>query len=116
MFPSHVPDVQFVYNYSFGDMDVKAKIYEFYLKYIKPDSEFEINILDKTRKRFIDMMKDYDAWMRNDYFDQVGLYHFYDECIAEMKVLLIASLKRFKEYHHDGLLDILLIDSNNIDN
>ena len=100
-----MPTSDIIYNDD-GDVSIKAKIYKFYLKYIRINSEFEINILDSTRKGIIDKMKDYHGWMNDTYYDEVGLYHFYDGCIHEMKLLLIASFKRFKEYHKDDLLEI----------
>ena len=110
VFPSTVPTSEIIYNDD-GDVSIKAKIYKFYLKYINKNSEFEINILDSTRKRLIDLMTDYHGWMNNDYYDEIGLYHFYDGCIHEMKLLLIASFKRFKEYHKDDLMEIF-VDGN----
>jgi len=109
-FPSSVPLSEIVFNDDGGNVSVKAKIYKFYLKYIKVNSEFEINILDSTRKRLIDTMKDYNVWMNNNYYDEVGLLHFYDGCIDEMKILLVASFRRFKEYHKDDLLEIYVND------
>ena len=104
-FPESVPNSDMIHNDD-GDVSIKAKIHKFYSKYIRINSEFEINILDSTRKKLIDLMKDYHGWMNNNYYDEIGLYHFYDGCIHEMKLLLIASFKRFKEYHKDDLLEI----------
>eukprot|EP01084_Bolivina_argentea_P019171 35652_1 len=103
VFPSSVPNSEIVYS---EDVSIKAKIYKFYLKYIRKNSEFEINVLDSTRKGLHNLMEDYNVWMNNNYYDETGLYHFYDQCIAEMKILLISSYKRFKEFHAKDLNEI----------
>ena len=111
VFPASVPHSEIVYNDD-GDVSVKAKIYKFYLKYIQNHSEFEINILDSTRTKMGNMLKDYNAWMSTDYFDEIGLFHFYDGCIDEMRILLISSYKRFKEIHEEEL-ELIFADQNN---
>ena len=100
VFPSTVPNSGIVFDEN-GD-GVKTKIYKLYTKYVKKNGEFEINILDSTRKKIHNLMKDYDAWMQNNYFDEIGLLHFYDVCIREMQLLLIASFKRFKETEYSS--------------
>ena len=105
IFPDTVPQSEIVYNEE-GDISIKAKIYKFYMKYVERNSEFEINILDSSRRKLVGVLGDYQQWMNNDYYDEVGLFHFYDGCIQEMKMLLIASYKRFKEAHEQELKDI----------
>ena len=107
VFPETVPHSEIVYNEE-GDISIKAKIYKFWQKYIEPNSEFEINILDSSRKRLVDLLGDYQQWMNNEYYDEIGLFHFYDGCIAEMKVLLVSSYKRFKEVHGQELKEIFV--------
>merc|ERR1719420_209580 len=68
-----------------GDASVKREIHRFYVKYIRTHSEFEINVLDATRLRLTAVLGDYDNWLANNYYDEVGLFHFYDGCISEMR-------------------------------
>jgi len=106
VFPASVPHSEIVYDEE-GDISIKAKIYKFYRKYIESNSEFEINILDSSRQRLVAVLGDYTEWMGSDYYDEVGLFHFYDGCISEMKALLMASFKRFKALYADELDGIL---------
>lgn len=104
-FPANVPKSRIVFD---EDYDLttnkftdrsKHKIYKLYSKYIRKDSELEINISGRSRHALAVMMDDYDQWMNDhkyDNLDAVFLMHILDKCIEQMYDLLTASYRRFK--------------------
>ena len=72
-FPSFVPKSEIVYddndgtisNETNGDKwkEIKYRAYLLYIKYIKDDSEYQINISYELRSRFDNLMQTKDVWI-----------------------------------------------------
>ena len=76
-----------------------------YLKYIKVDSKFEINLAYSDRKMYSRLMENNNNWLKNKKFSSdIELYTLFDGCIMEMCGLLTAAFSRFKQSNQYQIL------------
>ena len=78
--------------------------YCLYEKYIKRNSEFEINIDYLTRNKLTKQINNIGNWIHNKKFDNMNIneilkyiYNIFDGCINQMKSLLRASYARYQD-------------------
>ena len=92
------------------DDEIKAKRVEFiirsyllYVKYIKSDAEFQLNISFDTRSKLTQIMDSLGDWINYDEFDKMTnteimkyLYDIFDDCLQQMHTLLTNSFTRYQ--------------------
>ena len=109
-FPASVPLSDIVYGHSeekmeidtiqradtIEDSEVKFKIMarDLYKKYLRSNSEFELNLSSKVRTRMDGLIGIYDEWIVRDY-DELQMAKVFDSCILELTALLRGSKDRF---------------------
>lgn len=71
---------------------------DLYIKYIRTESEFEINLRYGDRKRYSKLMENATSWLKERKHDSnMKLFELFDVCITEMCGLLIAAFSRYKQ-------------------
>ena len=81
---------------------LKEISFEFYVKYIKSNSEFEINISYFMRMKYIEIMDNHDQWINYVPSDlesknnmELFMNNLFDPIIEEMYSLMHGALNRF---------------------
>ena len=74
----------------------KIMAYNLYIKYIKTDSAYEINISDEMRNELTNLMGDLSKWLQLDSIDHRDLLLLFEDACHEMKKFISASLTRMK--------------------
>ena len=92
--PDTCPQSDIVY----GNDNFKLSARNLYVKYIRNESEWEINISATSRKKYILLMENGDKWLNelDEYDDLLKLYELFDLCIIEMIFLMKSAFSRFK--------------------
>jgi len=95
------------------DTDWRMKAYALWYKYVRVDSEYEVNISWELRKNFELMMKDNAQFlMDNNGLKIQDFYALFDKVKTEMVHLLRFSLSRFKfKEEYDTMVKILEAES-----
>ena len=75
--------------------NAKIKAHQLYQKYVKPGSEFEINISFQERNKLSNLLDKLDVLLSCN-VNLTDLLSLFEECKGEMKLLLQWSLTRFK--------------------
>ena len=74
---------------------LKILAYNLYLKYIKLESEYEINISYLKRNYYITLMDNKTLWFNNDTINEDSLFTLFDDIILIMYDLMDGSFSRF---------------------
>ena len=90
-------------------------MFDSWMLIIYSGSNYEVNISYTLRARFIDLMQDYDIWMKentdkddiNIDIDAIKLLLLFNEVIMEMYQLLDLALSRFKVSLNDRQHDVI---------
>merc|ERR1712154_631042 len=72
----------------------KVKAYKLFEKFIKEESESEINISGSQRKALTDLFS--NGWLENNDIEMMDLLLLFDDLINEMKHLLSVSWSRIR--------------------
>eukprot|EP01083_Nonionella_stella_P056644 149045_1 len=90
-----LPKSAIVYN---EDISNKEKCYLLYEKYIRPGSEYEINISGGLRTKYRDMLDDKTKWMKQISFtiDMATMADLFDKCNEVNLGLMKHSFTRFR--------------------
>ena len=90
--------------------EYREKAYELWYKYVRVGAEYEINIDFTTRKRFHKLMRNRQAWLDNDEFNERELYILFHGCVQRMFTFLSNSFTRFKDKpDFDRVAEFLII-------
>ena len=104
-FPSNVPISSIISTKQMDDNDVensvsenKIKAFKLYKKYIKCESEHEINISYEMRKNLDDIFGNVDNLI-NKYtnINNNDLLKCFNDCKEAMQILMLSSFNRFKQ-------------------
>eukprot|EP00486_Rosalina_sp_Unknown_P013628 CAMPEP_0201585094 /NCGR_PEP_ID=MMETSP0190_2-20130828/118059_1 /ASSEMBLY_ACC=CAM_ASM_000263 /TAXON_ID=37353 /ORGANISM="Rosalina sp." /LENGTH=167 /DNA_ID=CAMNT_0048030333 /DNA_START=360 /DNA_END=863 /DNA_ORIENTATION=- len=87
--PSSLPKSSIIWNDENEELSIK--INELVNKYIAPNSNFELNISSRERKRILSLVEGIDN------LNETVLYHIFDPSIKSLLHLLNDSLTRFTE-------------------
>eukprot|EP00485_Elphidium_margaritaceum_P010420 CAMPEP_0202710256 /NCGR_PEP_ID=MMETSP1385-20130828/22258_1 /ASSEMBLY_ACC=CAM_ASM_000861 /TAXON_ID=933848 /ORGANISM="Elphidium margaritaceum" /LENGTH=397 /DNA_ID=CAMNT_0049369749 /DNA_START=299 /DNA_END=1492 /DNA_ORIENTATION=- len=79
-----------------NDGDLKAMASELYEKYIRRNSEWEINISYGLRRFYSTLLEDQNAWTANREYDAPQqIFTLFDPCVQEMIVLVGPTFSRY---------------------
>merc|ERR1711933_18752 len=98
-----IPQSVIVYDESVDPLDelkmYRKIIYLLWDRYIRIGAEYEVNISSGKRKSFGLWMKDKEFWIngRNKLFDDMKLFHIFDDCCSICYSFCSNSFIRFKK-------------------
>jgi len=94
--PEECPQSRIVYGKESGDYKTMARA--LYVKYVKIDSDYEINVDHATRCNLTELMDDEAAWRHNEACaDLETMYRLFDGCLFSMFRLLAAVYEEFSK-------------------
>jgi len=79
--------------------EYKHKAYLLYMKYIRENCQFEINVSFELRYYYFQLFNDQQGFFEKNknYNNSIKLYQLFDKCIDEMFMLMLDTFCRFRK-------------------